>query len=341
MSMRNPAPPKNSRPAFTLIELLVVIAIIAVLIALLLPAVQQAREAARRSQCKNNLKQLGLALHNYHDVYRVFCSSLTGPYESSTTTNDPRFSAYIAILPFLDQTSLYNQIVTAPSFVWNEGFAPYCVKISSILCPSDPYTPEVTRIGQDNYAFCIGDTYTGLANSTNSGIRGIFGYYSSVSMRDIVDGSSNTVMIGEIVRAGGSSTTPANRLGANTTANVTNAANCKASFTNGTYSTALLDANRSVGARWTDGRNGYINFNTILPPNSATCNGQVGAGILTAASQHVGGAQVLLADGSVRFVSQNIHSGNVSAAAVASGASPYGVWGSLGTRDGGEVVSEF
>ncbi|MEZ5951696.1 MAG: DUF1559 domain-containing protein [Planctomycetaceae bacterium] len=173
-------------------------------------------------------------------------------------------------------------------------------------------------------------------------LRGLFGYRSRISFRDVTDGLSNTAMLSEGIRPPGSGGgAPANQFGAATTANTTNPAACKASYVNGTYSTALLDRNRSQGTRWCDGRAGYINFTTILAPNSAICNGQTTSGILTPSSRHTGGVQVCLADGSVRFISENIDAGNPAGTFTYGAASPYGVWGALGSRNGGEVIGEF
>ncbi|MEQ8855800.1 DUF1559 domain-containing protein [Gimesia sp.] len=339
--------PSKSRRGFTLIELLVVIAIIAILIALLLPAVQQAREAARRSTCKNNLKQMGLALHNYHSTHGMFPASRIGPYESTCTTCGPdsRFSTYVPLLPYLDQAPLYEQItgnLGSTSYVWNTGFSAYKTKLAIIMCPSDVDTGDITTLGQHNYLFSVGDQYSNLETNSSGALRGVFGFRTSVRMRDIIDGTSNTAMVSECVRPpGAGSLTPANTFGTNSTSNTTNPSACRASFVNGAFTTGLLDRNRSLGTRWTDGRAGYINFNTILPPNSPVCNGQTTSGILPPSSRHVGGVHLLMGDGAVRFISENIDTGNIAASQVTSGKSPYGIWGALGSKNGGETVGEF
>ncbi|HCO22842.1 MAG TPA: prepilin-type cleavage/methylation domain-containing protein, partial [Gimesia maris] len=107
------------------------------------------------------------------------------------------------------------------------------------------------------------------------------------------------------------------------------------------FTTGLLDRNRSLGTRWTDGRSGYINFNTILPPNAPVCNGQTTQGIQPPSSRHEGGVHLLMGDGAVRFISENIDTGNISASQVSSGKSPYGIWGALGSKNGGETLGEF
>src|SRR5262245_15840403 len=171
---------KAARPsAFTLVELLVVIAIIGVLVALLLPAVQSAREAARRSQCSNSLKQFGLALHNYHDVFKVFPPRRGGT--NGTIANDPnrvaanydRLSAFVALLPYYEQKAMADYIagggktstgVTIPAggpAGWYSGSAsglydPWKTQLKMIICPSDRITPTGNN-AKNSYAFCIGD----------------------------------------------------------------------------------------------------------------------------------------------------------------------------------------
>lgn len=199
--------PTKQRRAFTLIELLVVIAIIAILIALLLPAVQQAREAARRSSCRNNLKQIGLALHNYHDAHRSFPAGGFGKFS---------FSWWVAILPHLEQSAMTNRLVTVdwagysggPNRSMLENWAP-----NILWCPSSPL-PK----------FCVRDNvfatscYIGISGASASATssndptgqnrcvsnnvgyaceNGILVANASVKLRDITDGASNTIMVGE------------------------------------------------------------------------------------------------------------------------------------------------
>ncbi|HWL10043.1 MAG TPA: DUF1559 domain-containing protein, partial [Planctomicrobium sp.] len=339
-------------------ELLVVIAIIAILVALLLPAVQQAREAARRSQCKNNLKQLGLALHNYHDVYGVFPPRHHGPHWSGNdpitdTTLAPRFSAFISLLPYLEQTSLYNTIMSNPSNVWSTA-AHWKVQVPALLCPSDPPTNDILDdsnrpvAAKNNYGFSGGDSRqvaSGAASTFphagRNSTRGIFGYQTKIGIAHITDGTSNTIMMGEIIRPQND-----NRLGRATDSSAGGTpALCRATFSNGQYTTNLVNRNRTLGSRWSDGRSQYTAVNTILPPNNPACYGIGDSdGFLTMASRHTGGVHVVMADGAVRFISENIHSGDLTQNAPAfdsSVRSPYGVWGSLGTKSGSETVGEF
>ena len=255
--------------AFTLIELLVVIAIIAVLIALLLPAVQQAREAARRTQCRNNMHQMGLALHNYHDTHQCFPPGRT----YCSATGDQRHSWMTLILPFVDELALYN----AYNFnVWNEDPANSTVtqsRLDQYLCPSD---------GTINYAFSgvhrfICSNYRGNMGAAENdtycqslplaSLGGVMWCNSRVRMRDVRDGTSNTLAVGEAVWGYGN------------------------------------------GPAWARGLYGYSLANTCHPLNavrlSASQCGSDSRGRMYA-SKHEGGAFFLFADGQVRFISENI-----------------------------------
>lgn len=354
------------RKAFTLIELLVVIAIIAILIALLLPAVQQAREAARRTQCKNNLKQFGLAIHNYHDVYGSVPLGSTMANGGGTYR---RFSAHFALLPFIEKTNEYNQVTAlldsgAANAPWSGAVNPILTKSSHLLCPSDgdAVDGDEDRNGITNYMFCYGD----MAQDSNGGWvgngkgeRGFFmaqnrnknGGGGARRFRDITDGLSNTVAMGERIKAKNQANSI--KLGAiyarndNSNTIIFSPVLCLAEVNNlGVYNTTGHDrGDRLGGVRAYDGAPAFTGCNTIIPPNGPSCkrggNAHDRDGIFTMTSHHTGGAQVLLGDGSVRFISDNIDSGDLTVRAVDAGPSPYGVWGALGSVQGGEVLGEF
>jgi len=283
------------RAAFTLIELLVVIAIIAVLIALLLPAVQQAREAARRSQCKNNLKQIGLALHNYHDSHNVFPPNSHG----NATALPNGFSWRVMVLPYIDQGPLYNRFnfnarITDPAnLVTSQNPMP------AYLCPSDP-TPAVktnlhpnwcfpgnatgaTGIASTNVCDIAGSTYdTTAAVSCYSGVGGLDvdagpnGMFRRrqdyvVRFRDMVDGTSNTLVVGEI----------------SPTYNI---------FSGWVPSDGVIQTTHAINA-------------SALTCGSTPCTHPTLGWPLTVSAQsfHVGGAHFILGDGSVQFLSQNMN----------------------------------
>ena len=306
------------RNGFTLIELLVVIAIIAILVALLLPAVQQAREAARRSSCKNNLKQIGLALHNYHDTF-----NLMPPGDMSRS----RIAWSALILPQVEQGALFDALTSAGAFhqPWQEipavthtGANPLAKSvIPTFVCPSDPGSGVNRRLrgqidtgsgsltdhffGKNNY---IG-SFSAYFNATNPTVSfgggsdrpTVFYQNSGVNFRDVTDGLSNTILVAE--RA----TKPLSGLPA--------------------------------GGMWIGWHNlpgpaitvhefqVRIRINRNTNDTDYVINGST---IYNASSEHKGGAQFLMGDGAVRFISENINIRTYSA---------------LGTIDGGEVVGEF
>ncbi|MFO0863659.1 MAG: DUF1559 domain-containing protein [Gemmataceae bacterium] len=327
---------KNVRKAsgFTLIELLVVIAIIAVLIALLVPAVQKVREAAARSQCQNNLKQIALALHGYHDVYKSF------PPREGMPGYNGRISGIVAILPYVEQNALFQQVEAGKGTVpWDGAFTPWQAKVPIFICPSDAANSSGS-IQPMNYMLCSGDSVD--QHTTTNGGRGLFGYATKHRMASITDGTSNTIMIGE--RARGSKTN-----GISWTAHAggswfTAPSECRAKFdsTTNTYVSGTT-LGQWGGVRWADGGMGFHGFTTNIAPNGPSCawnSHDAQPGVYAASSFHTGGINVAFADGSIRFIQDGIDVGNQAAVGTSlTGFSPYGIWGALGTRAGGEVAN--
>jgi len=359
-----------NRRAFTLVELLVVITIIAILITMLLPAVQQARESARRGQCANNLKQLALALHNYVSNHGVF-PYMQGGTDQGAINNDGRLSGFVGLLPYVEQEPLYNKI-TAPLTItnpltiyppfgpvpWDRAYLPWQKQNSTIpvyLCPSDGtgtrfiHTPGWGigwDIGFRNYVFCMGDSI--YLNNWRNDNRGIFGTRQHTSMAEIKDGTSNTAMVsehvigidgerlikGNVVMVSGMEYNP-------TLCMVTVGSNNQYRTD---YTVHILE-DQMPGRRYNDGRPIYSGFTTVLPPNSPSCSvsdGDWDWGIYTPTSYHPGGVNVAMADGSVRFVPDTIDAGNLTLAEAILQVppileSPYGVWGAMGTKRGGET----
>lgn len=318
------------RRGFTLIELLVVIAIIAILIALLLPAVQQAREAARRTQCKNNLKQLGLALHNYHDVFTVFPPA--GSYRVSVTQS-AGWSVQARLLPYIDQANLQNLINFSLAYSVQPTVTP--VRVPVFLCPSEvndrAYVDGAITYYPCNYGANYGEWF--IWNPvTNQFGSGAFGPNSRTGLRDFTDGSSNTLAFAEVkafqhyLRDVGA---------------------VAATLPDPDDLTTLGGSLRDSGhAEWVDARANQMAFTTTFTPNTKCphvasgvtydvdfVNSREGVSAteptyaaMTSRSFHEGIVQTLLMDGAVRSISENLD---------------LGVWQSLGTRAGGEVVGEF
>jgi len=355
---------RHRHTGFTLVELLVVIAIIGTLVGLLLPAVQVARESARRTHCSNQIKQLALALHLHADANKVLPAGWKpGFSRTGTSTAGDGFTPYVQLLPYIEEPRLYSTMIAATNA---ESSVVQTWERANFRCPSD--TEPLVYIKSrpsSNYAFSAGDTYSLANNSTAS--RGLFApaVNTYLKMKDITDGLSCTLAISEIARPklsgtvqppgmgacntcdGGNSWGTANGRSASTTNNSGSVDACFTSWRgngfveNGTI--MLLGQPRSPGQWWNQGgcSNGWA-FNTILAPNGPTCTGNCGGGIITARSWHDGGVNAALADGAVRFISENIDAGSRTGShrtTISQAGSSYGVWGRLGCRGDGQPVS--
>ncbi len=287
----------GSHQAFTLIELLVVIAIIAVLIALLLPAVQQAREASRRSQCKNNLKQLGLALHNYADATKVFPyrqGGTNGVPNDTNISNGDLGSGLTMLLPYLDQGPLYNRIaspLTIGSTTFNawgdrasdgSTYQPFMTAVPTFLCPSSPSERNVIGpgFGLTHYGMSGGDSSyhigsTGGVSNARRLVRGPFGYQTSRRFADITDGTSNTIAFAEIVSSAGPGYDVkggiSRQMGDSIFSSPILCLSTLDPADRKRFSSSMSEVSPTRGNRWARGNAGYIAVNTILPPNAPAC----------------------------------------------------------------------
>jgi prepilin-type N-terminal cleavage/methylation domain-containing protein/prepilin-type processing-associated H-X9-DG protein len=351
------------RRGFTLVELLVVIAIIAVLIGLLLPAVQSAREAARRSQCTNQLKQLGLAHLLHVDAKRHFVA-LRGQNIRNTNPNiNAQFlvewwSGNLPLLPYYEQQTVYDGIMTfliAPSTTdqtWQPWRNPVNLpvmqpQIGTLACPSDgpaaAFHGPSTRC-TTNYMFSIGDTCQN-ANDMPSG-RGMFGrgvvgnQPNTVTVAAVTDGLSKTLLMSERVKGREGSRqlleTQASNVGGFETSPIV----CRTQVVNNEYTGGVLPR---AGRDWMFARPAFNGFNTVIGPNGPGCTSgnthDAPHQLVPPTSRHPGGVNAVMVDGSVQFVSELIDTGNLALPNVSVGQSPYGVWGALGTRSGGESLT--
>lgn len=365
------------------------IAIIGVLVGLLLPAVQAAREAARRMSCSNNFKQIGLGIHNYHSAYDKMpkhgtgpkAMNRTGPWWGESTYQHEHLSALVGLLPFVEQQALWEQIsnpfvngaVSFPAFgyvPWKgvndrranaKSYTPWYTDIPGFRCPSDPGFGGASG-GRTNYAVCYGDAIDRMEdgpyldwNQTTRDeptffavSRGCFAPHFQYGFRDILDGLANTVCMGEISTAlGDDDITTSTRVNGGV---LNNPLACRPSISPTRPRFWNAGALNDRGFCWAESIPGYTQMNTILPPNSEVCSNfgnSAFEGVYPSSSRHQGGCHVLMADGAVKFITDSIESGDSAAGPVVFGGtalrrpgseSPYGLWGSLGTKASKEVI---
>ncbi len=350
------------RAAFTLIELLVVLAIVALLMALLIPAAQNAREAARRTQCRNNLKQIGLAVHNYADAHDCLPMGRTPIHDPRFAGSNPPCTAVfndksflVAILPHLEQGEIFNSVNHSLSIFAIENTTVHTQAVEVFSCPSDPGSGHAVllnagqlapmspdppsgrwRMVQTSYSACFGTFPVRAlpAFSPNCTVPaqlirqcdGTFNDYHPIKLSSITDGLSTTVMASE-----------------------------KAVITFSELD-AFMPSTSSEHGWWVSGNLGDTLFTTFHPPNAykKVALGAVGARLYSASSLHTGGVNLLMGDGSVRFMSENIDSwahNPISGDPLGAMRNPGGwwenlpapgIWQALGTRAGAEMIdSQF
>jgi prepilin-type N-terminal cleavage/methylation domain-containing protein len=333
------------RSGFTLVELLVVIAIIGVLVALLLPAVQAARAAANRMSCGNNVKQMGIGLHNYHDTFKVLPPlSVGGPWDT--------FAWRVHILPFIEQQAIYDGItfsnITSPTqhVPWSgtqadaQGRLPGYrgAEVSAFVCPADggltaANPNSAVLIGRANYRACVGTT---INNNATGDTNGIFRAVQARGLADVFDGTSNTVMVSEMCMANIGNRTDVKGNVVHSVAGGADAAFASACLANSEGNSGKKISQGAIGnvvtayspgQRWPDGRPVFSAVSLFLGPNQISCkeggNTDQQYGAYTANSRHSGGVMTGLGDGSVKFVADSID---------------LAVWHAAGTRGGGESL---
>ena len=378
----------GNKYGFTLGELLVVIASIGILIGLLLPAVQAAREAARRMQCTNNMKQWLLAIQNHHDVNNY----LPSQFAWGGGVKSARFSANYQLLPYMEQAALKDAIdgntgLTAPwlpSADGSEAWKIRTTKLTTLLCPSDSKAGELVKLGVNHnhdgrpgnivasMADCVarldrtndtanktqGDGMGGtrlVSKGTGTGDcshRAIFHFYKRWNFSGITDGTSNTIACSEACAGDYTETKIRGAMVYYTGFDAGNWVSKPSLCMNqrgddpGTYNGTIIQHPRC--GNWLDGLPRLTGFNTVMPPNSPSCGKyneeQSQVAMYTATSYHSGGVNCGFFDGSVRFIPDTVDTNglaDIKTGKNLTGKSPLGVWGAMGSPNGGETESSL
>jgi len=360
---------------------------------LLLPAVQAARAAAQRMSCSNGVKQLSLALHNYHDTHDRFpmgVSGTLGPGNGANTGNREFLSPHGFVLPFIEQGALYSVWVewVKHRTAWDTnteitvdgnviGPNPHLQLVQPFFCASDSRGPNMgSGLKGTNYTFCMGDWAGGNHVNRGGGVmsdpggRGVFTTKVERRMGSIADGTSNTIgvlerciglnsnldraVVSVVVASRSTSVNTPTQPGTSADSSATvfpevNPDDCMATLDGKTYRDGLAAYNFIQGNRWGQGTAAYTMTGTIMPPNTAACRSTAQASdadsyhLVGPTSKHTGGVNGGLMDGSVRFFSDSV---NARSSGVtfpytlkATGQSPFGVWGALGSINGGESTA--
>lgn len=312
----------RNRSGFTLVELLVVIAIIGVLVSLLLPAVQMAREAARRSQCSNNLRQITLAAHMYHDAHKCLPPG---------NTNTTALSTHAFLLPFLEQDNIQQSINFNAKWSDAANAIPLAKRIPTFLCPSDPQSQTPIGWAGNNYRACQGSgILNGLpatdpadSNYNFPGPNGIFYLASATTFGEIIDGTSNTAAFSEHIKGDSNNgiASKADTFWPKTYPNTPDEAVAQCESIN--WQDLQYQRVSDVGTPWLQGYHSTTIYHHVQLPNKRSCMFPPGRISVTAKSAHPNGVQVAMIDGGVRFISNSIN---------------IYTWRALGSRHGGEVT---